>query len=125
MKYYAIQTELSAQEVHEKLGFNKSWYEFVEQDFDENADGIYLMSHHRIENNNIDELTIDDFKIDETSNLMDHANISGAWWVNHGAVYDHKNDTWVTIDNEKTEWLIKAVLVQFAEEFTNIAKYKA
>lgn len=59
MRFYAIQTKLTMDEVHEKLGF-KNWHDYIKQDFDENEDGIYMMSIHRIENKSLSDFSDDE-----------------------------------------------------------------
>lgn len=53
MKHYAIQTELSIFQIHEKLGFD-SVESLMIGEFDDSKEQVYIMSTNRIETNNID-----------------------------------------------------------------------
>ncbi len=72
MKYfYALQTNITMQEIHEKLGF-KPWIDCAMSDkFDENEEQIYITSIHRIEDKKICDFTNEELMVELSSRGID------------------------------------------------------
>lgn len=59
MRHYALQTNLTVVEIHEKLGFD-SIESLMLMDFDDSKEQVYIMSIDRLEMRNIGDISIDE-----------------------------------------------------------------
>ena len=62
MKHYSLQTNLSAKEIHERLGFSPSWEESLILPYNKDMECIYIMSIYPIENKSLDEYSLNELK---------------------------------------------------------------